>query len=86
VFDDLDRLGPGDGIAVRTVTGVVTYRVDVVEDYSKTQLADIAARLFSQSVRSQLVLVTCTDLDNGEYHGNTVVVAHPAGQSRSYID
>lgn len=86
VFDDLDRLGPGDDIAVRTATGVVTYRVDVVEDYSKTQLADIAARLFSQSVRSQLVLVTCTDLDRGEYHGNTVVVAHPSGQSRVYLD
>jgi LPXTG-site transpeptidase (sortase) family protein len=86
VFDDLDRLGPGDDIAVRTATGVVTYRVDVVEDYSRTQLADIAARLFSQSVRSQLVLVTCTDLDHGEYRGNTVVVAHPAGHSLRYID
>jgi hypothetical protein len=42
--------------------------------------------LFSDSVRSQLVLVTCTDLDRGEYRGNAVVVAHPSGESRRYID
>jgi LPXTG-site transpeptidase (sortase) family protein len=86
VFDELGRLATGDEVRVRTATGVVTYRVDAVEDYSKAQLADIAPRLFSDSVRSQLVLVTCTDLDRGEYHGNAVVVAHPCGTSRRYID
>jgi LPXTG-site transpeptidase (sortase) family protein len=86
VFDDLSRLATGDEVRVRTATGVVTYRVDAVEDYSKAQLATIAPRLFSDSVRSQLVLVTCTDLDRGEYQGNAVVVAHPSGESRRYID
>ena len=86
VFDDLGRLAPGDDVQVRTARGVVTYRVDLVEDYTKAQLAGIATRLFSEAVRSQLVLVTCTDLDRGEYLGNTVVVAHPSGRSRRYID
>lgn len=86
VFDDLGHLATGDEVLVRTATGVVTYRVDAVEDYSKPQLAAIAPRLFSDSVRSQLVLVTCTDLARGEYHGNVVVVAHPCGTSRRYID
>jgi LPXTG-site transpeptidase (sortase) family protein len=86
VFDDLGGLAAGDDVQVRTTRGVVTYRVDVVEDYSKAQLAGIATRLFSESVRSQLVLVTCSDLHRGEYLGNTVVVAHPSGRSRRYID
>lgn len=77
VFDDLARLRPGDRVDVRTVKGVVDYRVDVVADYSKAQLAAMAERLFSRSVRSQLVLVTCSDLEHGEYHGNIVVIAHP---------
>jgi LPXTG-site transpeptidase (sortase) family protein len=86
VFDDLGDLAAGDDVQVRTARGVVTYRVDVVEDYSKAQLAGIATRLFSESVRSQLVLVTCSDLHRGEYLGNTVVVAHPSGRSRRYIE
>lgn len=76
-FDDLALLDPGALVRVRTERGVITYRVDAVEDYSKDQLARISERLFSQSVEGQLVLVTCSDYYAGEYHGNTVVVAHP---------
>ncbi|MCD6641010.1 MAG: class F sortase [Nocardioides sp.] len=76
-FDDLARLGRGSLVRVRTERGVITYRVDAVEDYTKDQLARISDRVFSQTVEGQLVLVTCSDYYAGEYHGNTVVIAHP---------
>jgi LPXTG-site transpeptidase (sortase) family protein len=77
VFDDLGRLEPGDRIDVTTTRGRIGYRVDVVRDYSREQLAAVADRLFSQTTTPQLVLTTCTDYRDGEYHGNTVAVAHP---------
>lgn len=83
VFDDLADLEPGDLVHVTTDAGVVTYRVDAVDDYSKEQLARISSALFSPTVVGQLVLVTCSDYFAGDYHGNTVVVAHrPSAQSR----
>jgi LPXTG-site transpeptidase (sortase) family protein len=77
VFDDLASIEPGAVVDVVTAEGRITYRVDVVEDYSKEQLASISEELFSQTVVGQLVLVTCSDYFGGSYHGNTVVVAHP---------
>lgn len=86
VFDDLQRMRAGDLLEVWTTRGRVRYRVDAVEDYTKTQLSRIATGLFSQSVRSQLVLVTCSNYEHGVFHGNTVVIAHPSGTSRRYVD
>lgn len=77
VFDDLAVLEPGDLVQVTTPRGTLTYFVVAVRDLSKAQLASAARDLFAASGRSRVVLVTCTDWDDGEYLGNTVVVGVP---------
>ena len=62
-LDDLHLLVAGDRFWVRTVNGRIAYRV--------------SGTVFSQRVRGQLVLTTCTDFDGHEYHGNTLVFARP---------
>jgi LPXTG-site transpeptidase (sortase) family protein len=77
-FDDLDRLRPGNRLRVGTRAGVIDYEVTRVTIYRKSTLAQHAARVFSQSVRGRLVLVTCEDWDGTTYLSNAVVFAKPA--------
>ena len=79
VFDDLAGLEPGDLVQVTTARGTLTYAVVAVRELSKVELASAAEDLFAASGRPRVVLVTCTDWDDGEYLGNTVVVGVPAG-------
>jgi LPXTG-site transpeptidase (sortase) family protein len=77
VFDDLAVLQPDDLVQVTTARGTLTYAVVAVRDLSKAQLASASSDLFAATGRSRVVLVTCTDWDDGEYLGNTVVVGVP---------
>lgn len=76
-LDDLHLLRAGDRFYVRTVHGRIPYTVSAVTHYSRAQLARVSGTVFSQRVRGQLVLTTCTDFDGHEYHGNTLVFARP---------
>lgn len=76
-FDDLETLRRGDGVTVRTTGGSVRYVVTRVRIYRKATLASDAARVFSQSVRGRLVLVTCEDWNGTTYLSNAVVIAEP---------
>ena len=82
VFDDLAVLAPGDLVQVSTPRSTLTYAVVAVRDLSKAELASAARDLFAATGRSRVVLVTCTDWDDGEYLGNTVVVAVPDEQQQ----
>ena len=77
-FDDLETLVAGDDVRVRTATGVIRYRVDSITIYRKASLAKHAARVFSQSGRDRLVLITCEDWNGSVYLSNAVVVAERA--------
>jgi LPXTG-site transpeptidase (sortase) family protein len=76
-LDDLEDLGRGDAVVVRTDRGVVRYAVDRVRVYSKGRIARDAAALFSQQVPGRLVLITCEDWDGVRYLSNVVVTATP---------
>jgi LPXTG-site transpeptidase (sortase) family protein len=78
-FDDLGTLDRGRLVRIRTTRGVVDYRVERVHVYRKAGLARHASRLFSQSVRGRLVLVTCDRWNGTAYLSNAVVVARPVG-------
>jgi LPXTG-site transpeptidase (sortase) family protein len=75
VFDDLGDLQVGDAIQVVTRARVLVFGVRAVRDLSKERLAAHAGRLFAQDGDPDLVLVTCTEWDDGRYLANTVVVA-----------
>lgn len=76
-FDDLETLRPGDSVRVETRSGVLRYAVSTVRIYRKSTLARDAQRLFSQTVRGRLVLITCEDWNGSTYLSNAVVVAVP---------
>lgn len=78
VFDRLPDVEVGAAVGVVTENGTVDYRVTDVREYSKSTVAELADRLFSQDVSGRLVLVTCSDYRRGEYRGNTLVFAEPA--------
>lgn len=75
-FDDLESIPLGK---VATVAGH-RYTVASVEVISKQALARRAPRLFSQTGKHRVVLVTCEDYnpDTGEYGSNVVVTLIPA--------
>ncbi len=74
-FDDLELTSVGE----RAHLNGFTYRVRSVKVISKDELARRAPRLFSQTGRHRLVLVTCEDYDaaTGHYASNVVVVLEP---------
>lgn len=80
-LQDLEELGPGDALAVRTADGRIDYQVTDVEIFSKGTLAQQAGNLFSQEVPGRLVVITCEDFDGTSYLSNVVVTATPIGPS-----
>ncbi len=76
-FDDLETVGRGDRVVVRTARGRIRYDVVAVTIYRKASLAEDARRIFSQKVPGRLVLVTCEDWNGSTYLSNAVVVAEP---------
>lgn len=80
-LQDLETLGIGDEIAVRTADGSIQYRVSDVEVFSKGALAQQAGELFSQAAPGRLVVITCEDFDGTTYLSNVVVTATPIGRS-----
>lgn len=84
-LDDLETLGEGDQVLVRstrTESGegamrTMEYAVETVRVYRKGRLAQQAAELFSQEVDGRLVLLTCEDWDGTRYLSNVVVTATP---------
>jgi len=78
VMDDLGELEPGDRVKVRTGKGVVSYAATKVTTYSREEVAEHAEELFAQDRQHRrLVLITCTDWENGVYRSNVVVFADP---------
>jgi len=76
-LDNLETLVPGDVFSVRTGAGRIDYRVSRVEVFDKERVRSASTRLFSQSVRGRLVLITCEDWDGTGYDSNVVVTARP---------
>lgn len=76
-LDDLEDLGRGDVVTVRTATGRTTYVVDRVQVLDKHEVARRSARLFGQDGAERLVLVTCEDWDGSAFRSNVVVTATP---------
>lgn len=78
VMNRLPELVRGDRVKVRTGRQVLTYRVIDVATWTKQQVADSAEELFGQDRHARrLVLVTCTDWEDGEYTANVVAFAEP---------
>jgi LPXTG-site transpeptidase (sortase) family protein len=76
-LDDLETIGTGSEIRVRTAHGVIRYVADSVSVLDKDTIARRASRLFSQEADGRLVLVTCEDWDGTGYRSNVVVTATP---------
>lgn len=84
-LDDLETLGEGDQVLVRSTRTedgegalrTMEYVVETVRVYRKGRLAERAAELFSQEVDGRLVLLTCEDWDGSRYLSNVVVTALP---------
>lgn len=74
-FDDLEMIPVG----TRGSLSGCKYEVASVEVISKTELAERAPRLFSQTGKHRLVLVTCEGYDpsTGHYDSNVVVILRP---------
>lgn len=81
-FDDLDQVRVGDRVTIATTTGLLTYDVVRVVAFPKRSLADNAERVFDQSGKGRLVLVTCEDWNGEAYLSNQIVVALPAGSGQ----
>jgi len=77
-MDDLEQLDHGDRVWMRTDHGRIGYQVRSVVVLGKGELAERAARLFSQETRGRLVLITCEDWNGQEYLSNVVVMATPS--------
>ena len=78
-LDDLERVAPGTRIRVRTSRGWVAYVAASTVVLGKDALARRAPRVFSQTVRGRLVLVTCEGWDGTGYRSNVVTTAVPSG-------
>ena len=76
-MNDLASVPLGSVVLVRTINGVVRYRVTLVRVFRKASLARSAGEVFDQSVPGRLVLITCEDWNGSEYLSNTVVFAVP---------
>lgn len=80
VMNELGELDPGDPVRVRTPEGVLDYETTEVFVYTRAELAENAEELFKQDREDvRLVLITCTDWENGEYQSNIIVFADPVG-------
>lgn len=76
-LDDLERLGVGADVRLRTDRGTIDYVVESVAVLDKDTIARRAPQLFSQEVDGRLVLVTCEGWDGTGYRSNVVVTATP---------
>ena len=74
-FDYLETLRKGEVVRVRTLKGLVDYKVTGVTIYRKSSLAKDAERIFSQTVPGRLVLITCEDWNGEGYDSNAIVFA-----------
>jgi LPXTG-site transpeptidase (sortase) family protein len=75
VFDDVDKLQPGDTVQIDNSGGRLNYRIDSVEVLPKDEVARQADTLFDQTVHGRLVLVSCEDWDGKVYRSNVIAVA-----------
>ena len=76
-LDDLEQVALGAAVEVRTLKGLIRYRVTKVDIYRKASLAQDAERVFSQTSPGRLLLITCEDWDGEKYLSNVVVYAEP---------
>lgn len=77
VFDDLERMRPGQRVQILSSGTPLSLRVTSVTTYSKTALAKHAADIFDQTSTGRVALVTCEDWTGTDYQSNVVVVASP---------
>jgi hypothetical protein len=71
----------GPGLEVRTAKGRIDHRVTEVDVYRKASLAREAQRVFNQTGRGRLVLITCEDWDGVKQLSHVVVHADPVRPS-----
>jgi LPXTG-site transpeptidase (sortase) family protein len=79
VFNDLDRMRPGQRVQILSSGPRLRLRVTSVKTYHKTALAEHAAEIFDQTRPGRVALVTCDDWTGTDYLSNVVVIAAPAG-------
>lgn len=84
VMDDLPKVVDGAKVIVHTRDGGrVLYRVTGQVELNHVQLANRAQRLFGQQrPTNRLVMVTCSDYQNGVWRKNTIVFADPVQVER----
>jgi LPXTG-site transpeptidase (sortase) family protein len=78
VFDEVDKLQPGDAVEVDTGGETLNYRIRSVQILSKDDVARQAETLFDQSIDGRLVLISCENWDGKVYRSNVIAVAEPA--------
>ncbi|HEY9565628.1 MAG TPA: class F sortase [Nocardioides sp.] len=84
VMDKLGKIDKGSRVQVKTGKATLNYKVTKVKTYTTAQVAKYAQTLFAQDrERGRLVLVTCTDWENGVYQSNIIVFADPDGVDKS---
>src|SRR3546814_5826556 len=77
-MDKLGKIDKGSRVQVKTGKATLNYKVSKVKTYTTAQVAKYAQTLFAQDrERGRLVLVTCTDWENGVYQSNIIVFADP---------
>jgi LPXTG-site transpeptidase (sortase) family protein len=80
VMNALGDLRPGSLVRIRTPRGTVDYEATKVFVYTKAEVAEHRAELFSQKRQDyRLVLVTCTGWNGHEYESNIIVFADQLG-------
>jgi LPXTG-site transpeptidase (sortase) family protein len=80
VMNRLGDLRPGAVVRIKTPLGIIDYRATKVFVYTKAELAQHAAELFSQARKQiRLVLVTCTGWTGKDYTSNIIVFADQLG-------
>lgn len=82
VLDNLPKIAKNARVLIRTPDAQVGYQVTGKIELNAAQVARRAVKLFGQDrTRNRLVLVTCSDYRDGEWHKNTIVFARPVSAS-----
>jgi len=77
VFDDLERMRPGQRVEILSGGTRLSLRATSVTTYPKAALAKHAAEIFDQTSTGRIALVTCEDWTGTDYQSNVVVLATP---------
>lgn len=81
VFDNLADLEKGDPITVRGAKGKVSYRVTSEREIKVEKFAAESDRIYRETGRSGLVLMTCGDWNGKRFETTVIVYADAVGKT-----